>query len=100
MSPSRKVVVVSYKIDSEKLAKMHPRQAAVLVEIPEEDRAAVLASAQLQQNLVGGNLSGCLHSAAQEYRRVGLEEMKRRDRLSNARAMGWQVDGDGHRVAG
>jgi hypothetical protein len=78
---------------------MHPRQAAVLAEIPEEDRSAVLSSAHLMQNLTGGILSGCLHSAAAEYRRVGLEAMKRQDRLSNARAMGWAVDEDGHRIA-
>jgi hypothetical protein len=85
-------------MNSERLARMHPRQAAVLVEIPEEDREAVFSSAMLMQNLVGGNLSGCLYSAAAQYRRVGLEAMKRQDRLSCARAMRWEVDEDGHRI--
>lgn len=85
-------------MNSERLARMHPRQAAVLVEIPEKDREAVLSSAMLMQNLVGGNLSGCLWVAAQYYRRVGLEAMQRQDRLSCARAMRWAVDEDGHRI--
>lgn len=83
----------------EELAGRHPAQVEVLKDIPAEDRSAVESSAHLMQNLVGGIFSGCLWSAAQQYRRVGLEEMQRRDRLSNARAMGWAVDEDGYRIA-
>jgi hypothetical protein len=80
------------------LAGRHPRQAEVLAEIPKEDRAVVASSARLMQNMTGGILSGCLYSAAAEYRRIGAEELAKRDRLTNARAMGWRVDEDGHRI--
>ena len=85
-------------MDNERLARMHPRQAAILAEIPEEDRAAVWKSAHLMQNMVGGRLSSCLHSSAAQYRRVGREEMERQDRLTCARAMAWPVDEDGYRT--
>ena len=80
------------------LVAVHYRQVEVLKDIPAEDRSAVISSAHLMQNLVGGILSGCLWSAAQQYRRVGVEAMKRQDRLSNARAMGWAVDEGGYRI--
>jgi hypothetical protein len=70
----------------------------VLATIPQEDRAVVCASARLMQNMVGGIFSGCLWSSAAEYRRIGAEALARKDRLTNAHAMGWVVDADGHRV--
>lgn len=86
-------------MDSERLARMHPRQAAILAEVAEEDREAVLSSAYLMQNMVGGRLSDCLHSSAQACRRLGRKEMERQDRLTCARAMGWPVDEDGQRIS-
>lgn len=80
------------------LASRHPAQAAVLATIPIEDRGMVVASAHLQQNLCGGPLSVNLSAAATEYRRIGAVAMARKDRLTNARMMGWTVDEDGHRI--
>jgi hypothetical protein len=81
------------------LAGMNPRQAEILVQVPTaEDRKVVLASAHLQQNLSGGILSGCIYSAVQEYKRIGAQALARKDRLTNARAMKWEVDEDGHRI--
>lgn len=79
-------------------AGMQRRKAAVLATIPVEDRPAVYSSALLMQNMVGGRISDCLHSAAQSFRRLGREEMQKRDRLTCAHAMGWAVDEDGHRI--
>jgi hypothetical protein len=79
-------------------ATMHPAQAAILAKIPAEDRGVVCSSARLQQNMCGGNFSGNLSSAAAQYRRIGAAAMARQDRFTNARAMGWQVDQDGHRI--
>jgi len=74
-------------ITDEQVNKMHPRQAAILIEVPEEDRGAVLRSAHLMQNMTGGNLSGCLHSSVQEYRRIGVLALEARDNETNRRAM-------------
>lgn len=90
--------MTSKMITDQDVEQMHPRQAEVLRNVPAQDRAVVLRSAHLMQNMVGGNLSGCLYSSAAEYRRIGAEALARRDRLTNARAMGWTVDEDGHRI--
>lgn len=74
-------------ITDDQVRNMHPRQAAVLIDIPAEDRGAVLRSAHLMQNMTGGNLSGCLYSSAQEYRRIGAAALEARDSETNARAM-------------
>jgi hypothetical protein len=77
---------------------MHPRQAEILIKVPAQDRRAVLNSAHLMMNCTGGTLSGCLWSSEQEYRRLGADELAKRDRLTNARLMGWRVDENGHRL--
>lgn len=64
---------------------MHPRQAAILITIPEEHRAAVASRARLLANLSNcGPFSGALHYAKQDYLRLGgdieaLEALSRRD---------------------
>lgn len=83
----------------EDLAGMHPRQAAVLAEVPAEDRNVVASSARLLMNTSPGwNYSGALSSAAAEYRRIGAEALARKDRLTNAALMRWEVDEDGYRI--
>jgi hypothetical protein len=82
----------------EQVNRMHYRQAEILIQVPAEDRQAVLSSAYLMMNMTATNLSGALWSCVQEYRRVGAEAMARQDRLTNARAMGWPVDENGHRI--
>lgn len=85
-------------ISDAEVEQMHPRQAQILRTIPAADRAVVLRSAHLMQNMTGGNLSGALWSSASEYRRIGAAALARKDRITNARAMGWTVDEDGHRI--
>jgi hypothetical protein len=49
------------------LLAMHPRQAAVLREVPRRHRRVVTSRAHLLQNLGGGVLSSNLYAAVQEY---------------------------------
>lgn len=85
-------------LTDEQVNKMHYRQAEILIQVPAEDRQVVLSSAYLMMNMTATNLSGALYSSAAEYRRVGAEALARKDRLTNARAMGWPVDENGYRI--
>ncbi len=51
--------------------RMHYRQVAVLREVPEESRRAVLSHAHFLMNISGGNLSGNLWNAVQDWKRLG-----------------------------
>lgn len=73
--------------DDSPIPGMHPRQAAVLLEIPEAARAIVSSRARLLQNLGGGIFSQCLRQAKRDLDRLGgdieaLEAMSRRDNHS------------------
>lgn len=48
----------------------HPRQAAVLLTLPFEQRERAYSAAGTQQNLRGGIFSDCLHEVAQEMKRL------------------------------
>lgn len=55
---------------------MHPRQAAVLIEVPAPDRRAVLRHAHVLQNTVPGyRLSGALEEARRYYLAAGLDAL-------------------------
>lgn len=74
----------------EEVNKMHPRQAAILIKIPEEDRYAVLDHAHFRQNISGGTLSSCLWDAVRRLEQLGsaqalLDETK----TDNAKLMHW-----------
>jgi hypothetical protein len=49
----------------------HPRQAQVLLTVPEAVRGDLMAEAHTMQNYIGGNLSGCLSMAAAAWLRSG-----------------------------
>lgn len=68
---------------------MHPRQAAVLITVPEAARAAVRNRAWLLQNLGGGVFSQCLAQAKRDLDRLGgdLARLEALDRAENHAAM-------------
>lgn len=78
-------------ITDEHVSQMHPRQSEILMQVPVEDRSAVLDRAYFTQNISGGNLSGNLWSALQEYKRVGAVELRKHTKDANARLMGWDA---------
>jgi hypothetical protein len=69
---------------------MHPRQAAVLITVPEEAREAVKSRAHLLQNLTGGIYSGALYRAKCDLERCGgdIERLEAMSRADNHAAMG------------
>lgn len=80
-------------ITDQDLERMHPRQAAVLREVPEAARAVVASRARLLQNLGGGNYSSNLWIAKGELERLGgdadaLEARSREDNISAMRSCG------------
>lgn len=83
-------------VTDQDLERMHPRQAAVLREVPPEFRSVVASRARLLQNTGGGNFSGNLWNARQEFRNLGgnakaaeeLEHRSRRDNISAMRSCG------------
>lgn len=73
--------------DDSPIPGMHPRQAAILIEVPEHARQAVRSRAWLLQNLGGGVFSQCLAAAKRDLDRLGgdlvaLEALCRRDNHS------------------
>jgi hypothetical protein len=67
----------------DKVRTMHPRQQAILLDVPAEHRQAIVNRAHLLQNLQGGIFSQALWSAKRDLDRVGsveaLDELDRRD---------------------
>ena len=79
-------------VTDQDLERMHPRQAAVLREVPPEFRDVVASRARLLMNTGGGNYSGNLWIARQEFNRLGgdakaAEELEHRSRHDNISAM-------------
>jgi len=78
-----------YYVSDEDVAKMHPRQAAYLMEVDPEARAAVTSHARFLQNISGGNLSGNIYNAIRDLNRAGSPEaLMAQDREDNAKLMG------------
>jgi hypothetical protein len=72
-----------------RLDRMHPRQAAALAGIPLYHVPFIVDRAHLQQNLGGGILSGWIHSAVRDYKRLNgdVDKMRHQDRANNIAAM-------------
>lgn len=68
---------------------LHPRQRAALAGIPLADVKVIVGRAHLNQNLMGGILSGHIHNAAADYRRLqgDVHTMQAQDRATNRSAM-------------
>lgn len=55
----------------------NPRQAAILIQVPANDRRAVLSHAFFRQNVSGGNLSSNLQMALEAFRQAGSAQALR-----------------------
>ena len=79
----------------EQVFARHPRQAAVLIQVPAQDRQAVLRAAHFYLNTIPGTiLSGGLYQARQRYLALGgadggAEALDAEISADNASLMGW-----------
>lgn len=76
--------MAEFRYSDEQVRTMHPRQQAVLLDIPVEHRQAVVNRADLLMNLQGGIFSGALRQAKRDLDRLdgdvaALDELDRRD---------------------
>lgn len=72
----------------ERIAKMHPRQQAILEPLSVEERDAVVAHAYFRQNISGGIFSGNLQLAVHALKQAGSPEaLRAQDSEDNAKLM-------------
>ena len=74
----------------EVVSKMHYRQAEILMQVPVEDRDALMHYGHFRMNVIGGNLSGNLWDGLQRIKVIGAEALNQEVKDDNARLMGWK----------